>query len=244
MSRAAVLLLPGLLCDAAVWTAQCEALGAEADCHVPDYALLDSITAMARQVLSDTAAQRFSLVGHSMGGRVALEMLRLAPQRVERLALLDTGTDPLQAGEAGERERSQRMALIAIARARGMRAMGEQWARGMVHPSRLDSPLFDRILEMIERKPLAVFEAQIAALLGRPDARPTLAGIACPLLLLCGREDLWSPLARHEQMHRNAPGSALVVIEDAGHMSTMEQPDEVSRALLAWLHTPAAAKGA
>ncbi|MEO8122296.1 MAG: alpha/beta fold hydrolase, partial [Rhodoferax sp.] len=90
-----LMLLSGLMCDAAVWAPQCAALQAQAQCVVPDYGLRDSLAAMAQQVLAEAPTERFSLAGHSMGGRVALEVLRLAPQRVERLALLDTGTQPL-----------------------------------------------------------------------------------------------------------------------------------------------------
>jgi pimeloyl-ACP methyl ester carboxylesterase len=234
MMRPCVALLPGLMCDAAVWTAQCEALDF-ADCVVPSYGELSSITGMARHVLEIVPAQRFSLAGHSMGGRVALEVVRLAPERVERLALLDSGMDPLAPGESGERERAKRTALLKLARDKGMRAMGREWARGMVHPSQLDSPLFGRILDMIERQTPAIFEAQINALLGRPDARPVLQNLRCPTLLACGRQDGWSPLSRHEEMQALTPGSRLVVIEDSGHMSTMEQPDAVSRALIEWM---------
>ncbi|WP_157269813.1 alpha/beta fold hydrolase [Azohydromonas aeria] len=234
MTRPCVVLLPGLMCDAAVWAAQCEVL-AFADCVVPSYGELSSITGMARHVLETVPAQRFSVAGHSMGGRVALEMVRLAPQRVERLALLDTGMDPIAGGAAGEQERARRLALLQLARDKGMRTMGAEWARGMVHPARLDSPLFQDILDMIDRHTPAIFEAQINALLARPDARSVLAGLRCPTLVACGRQDAWSPLSRHEEMHALIPGSRLVAIEDSGHMSTMEQPAAVSRALLDWM---------
>lgn len=96
--------------------------------------------------------------------------------------------------------------------------------------------MFDEIIAMIERKPLAVFEAQSQALLTRPDASGVLAGLRCPTLLACGREDNWSPLARHERMHKLlAQWSRLVVIENSGHMTPMEQPDAVSRALFDWM---------
>jgi pimeloyl-ACP methyl ester carboxylesterase len=228
------------LCDDAVWAHQRAVLPAD-ECIVPSFGALDSIGSMAEQVLATVAAPRFSLVGHSMGGRVALEVLRRAPQRVERLALLDTGVDPIADGEAGAREREGRLALLAMARREGMRAMGRHWARGMVHPARLESPLFERILEMIERKTPDIYAAQIEALLSRPDAREVLRGLRCDTLLLCGREDAWSPLARHEQMHTMLPGARLVVIDDCGHMSTMEQPEAVSEVLAQWLRRPVAA---
>ncbi len=229
-----VVLLPGLLCDHAVWAGPQATLG-PAHVLVPDYGTLASITDMARHVLAQVPAQRFALAGHSMGGRVALEVLRLAPQRVQRLALLDTGIDPLPAGPAGLDERARRLALLALAQAQGMRAMGRQWAHGMVHPARLGTPLFDAVLDMIERRTPAVFQAQIHALLARPDARGLLPRISCPTLLLCGRQDTWSPPDRHEQMHALLPGSRLVMVEDSGHMAPMEQPAAVSAALQDWL---------
>lgn len=229
-----IVLLPGLLCDHAVWAGQ-QAMAADARVVVPSYGTLASITAMAEHVLAQVPAGQFALAGHSMGGRVALEVLRLAPQRVERLALLDTGMDPLPAGPAGLAERDRRMALLALAHSQGMRAMGREWARGMVPPARLGTPLFDAILDMIERHTPQVFEAQINALLARPDARGQLPRIACPTLLLCGRQDAWSPLDRHQYMHTLLPGSRLVVVEDSGHMTTMEQPAAVSAALQDWL---------
>ena len=117
-----------------------------------------------------------------------------------------------------------------------MRAMGEQWVRGMVHPDRLHDPsLIGAILDMIERKTVAVFEAQQRALLARLDATQLLGEITCPTLVLCGREDAWSPLSRHQAMARRITTSELVIVERCGHMSTMEQPDIVSSALTKWL---------
>ncbi len=234
MSRPTAVLLPGLLCDDAVWRAQCAALDF-ATCVVPSYGEADSLTQMALGVLRDLPQERVAVAGHSMGGRVALEMARMAPERIERIALLDSGIDALAEGEAGDNERGKRLALLRIAQQQGMRQMGKQWARGMVHEDRLDTPLFDEILDMIERATPAIFAAQIQALLDRPDASSVLAGLRCPTWLVCGRQDAWSPLARHERMQTLCPGSQLTVIEHSGHMSTMEQPDAVSRALIDWM---------
>ena len=230
-----LLLLPGLLCDRAVWQPQIDALSGRFDCVVPDYSSLDSLTAMAERVLATAPTEKFALAGHSMGGRVALEVVRLAPHRVERLALLDTSYPPLASGNEGELERSRRMALLQIARSQGMRVMGNAWASGMVHPTRLNTPLYDSILDMIERNTPDMFAAQINALLTRPDATPVLSAVRCPTLVLCGREDAWSPLQRHKEMHAAISGSRLVAIEHCGHMSTMEKPDAVSQAFEQWL---------
>jgi pimeloyl-ACP methyl ester carboxylesterase len=229
---APLVLLPGLLCDGAVWQAQIEALGTG---HVADYGERDSLAAMAEHVLATAPAGPLSVAGHSMGGRVAFEMLRQAPERIERLALLDTSYHPLAEGEAGDNERAGRLALLATARRDGMRVMAREWALGMVHPSRHDTPLFEAVLDMFERKTPDIFAAQINALLNRPDCTDLLGTIRCPTLLLCGREDAWSPPSRHEHMHRAIPGSRLFVVEQCGHMSTMEQPEAVSQALADWL---------
>jgi pimeloyl-ACP methyl ester carboxylesterase len=234
-----LMLLPGLMCDTAVWTPLLPALQAHAQCHVVAYGLRDSLTTMAQQVLDESPTERFALAGHSMGGRVAMEVMRLAPQRVERLALMDTGTHPLPTGEVGTRERAGRMTLLAQARLQGMRAMGQQWAKGMVHPRRLTTPVFEDILQMLERSNAAQFEAQINALLTRRDAAPQLPTLECPTLILCGRQDSWSGPAQHEAMvsalSHLGNQATLRIIEDCGHMCTMEQPGAVGDALVEWL---------
>lgn len=240
MSKEALVLLPGLLCDEAVWPDQMAGLAHRADSFVPDYGLLNSISEMARFVLASAPAEVFNLAGHSMGGRVALEVVRQAPQRVRRLALLDTGYEPCASGEAGAQEKAKRYALLERARSAGMREMGKLWAPGMVHPSQLDTPLFEAILEMIERRTPEQFEAQITALLARPDAEPVLRSMHCPTWLICGHDDAWSPYARHEAMHAMVPAqwARLEGIADCGHMSTMEKPAEMTALLDAWLNTP------
>jgi pimeloyl-ACP methyl ester carboxylesterase len=224
-----LLLLPGLLCDAAVWAP----LGL--DGTVVDYGDARSLTRMAEIALATAPAGRLAVGGHSMGGRVAFEMLRLAPERIERLALLDTGCHPLAAGEAGAQERAGRLALLALAQRDGMRAMARQWALGMVHPSRVDTPVFDAMLDMFERRSPAIFEAQIHALLMRPDAAPRLAALALPTLLLTGAQDAWSPPEAHRLMHEAIAGSRLAVVPDCGHMSPMECPAAVRAELASWL---------
>lgn len=238
-----LVLLPGLMCDAAVWAPQIEALAPRRACHVPDWGERNSLGAMAEHVLASAPAERFALVGHSMGGRVAFEVMRRAPQRVERLALLDTACHPLAPGEAGAAERRQRLGLLEIARREGMRTMAREWALGMVHPARHGTLLFEAVLDMLERSNPRVFAAQIEALLARPDATALLDTIRCPTLLLCGREDAWSPPARHAFMHERIAGSRLVVVEQCGHMCTLEQPGAVNAALADWLDMPVSAAG-
>lgn len=230
-----LVLLPGLLCDETVWLHQRAVFGPERETHVAAYGLSDSLGAMAERVLA-TAPPTFALAGHSMGGRVAVEVVASAPERVSRLALLDTGYAALADGEAGERERAGRQRLLDIARQEGMLAMGRVWAQGMVHPARLDDAAFmEQIHSMIARASVAQFEAQIRALLARPDCSRVLATLRVPALVLCGHDDRWAPLAQHEHMARLIPGSQLVDVADCGHMSTMERPERVTEALAAWL---------
>jgi pimeloyl-ACP methyl ester carboxylesterase len=235
MQAEPLLLVPGLMCDHAVWEPLLPTLRAGRACTVVDHGMADSLPRMARQLL-DAAPDRFAIAGHSMGARVALEVLRQAPERVTRVALLDTGYQARANGVAGEEEARKRHALLALAREQGVRAMATAWVQGMVHPARLaDAPLIDAILTMFERKSADVFACQIRALLARPDASDVLASLQVPTLILCGRQDGWAPVAQHEAMQRLAPGSVLNVVEDAGHMAPMERPEAVTGALVNWL---------
>jgi pimeloyl-ACP methyl ester carboxylesterase len=243
MSNPALLLLPGLLCDRAVFEPILGALEPHAQCHIPAYPAERSVVAMAQRAL-DHAPERFALLGHSMGGRVALEVLRAAPARVERVALLDTGYTPLAQGDAGERERAGRYELLEIARTQGMRTMARRWVQRMVHPDRLhDAPLVDSILDMFARRNTVEFAAQIQALLSRPSAGDVLAAIDVPALILCGRQDAWATPSVHEDMAARVKGSYLAAIDHCGHMCTMEQPDAVAGEIVAWLNRPALDRG-
>jgi pimeloyl-ACP methyl ester carboxylesterase len=231
-----LVLIPGLMCDGAVWEPMFPMLSPYASCQLIDHGQASSITLMAQQTLA-VAPPRFALAGHSMGGRVALEVLRLAPQRVTQLALLDTGYKARASGLAGEEEARKRLALLDIARTQGVRVMAAQWVQGMVSPARLaDTTLIEAIVSMFERKTAAIFENQISALLARPDATPVLANTHIPTLVLCGREDSWAPISQHQEIVAHLAGKGtLRVVEAAGHMSTMERPAAVAQAMLEWL---------
>jgi pimeloyl-ACP methyl ester carboxylesterase len=227
-----IYLLCGLLCDDEVWQGQAPELRKHYDVRIASFQGFDSIGAMAEHVL-DTAPERFSLAGHSMGGRVALEVYRRAPQRIERLALLDTGYEPVASGE-GER----RAVLVNKALAEGVSAIAELWGRPMIAPCNLENTdVLARVLKMVGRMSGEIYAGQTRALLGRPDATEVLAAIVCPTLVLCGAQDAWSPPDRHERMAALIKGASLRVIEDCGHMCTMERPAEVLAALLKWMET-------
>lgn len=231
--RPCLILLCGLLCDERVWQAQADALRARYDVRVASFEDQDTIGAMAAKVLADAPA-RFALAGHSMGARVALEVCRIAPRRVERLALLDTGYQGVAEGEA-----ARRMVLVARAQSEGIAAIARAWALPMLASAqRRDAVLVDAIVAMLGRMSGQVYANQTRALLARPDATAVLAHIACPTLVLCGRQDGWSPPQWHHDMAALIPGSVLRLIDDCGHMSTLEQPAAVLQALEEWLARP------
>jgi pimeloyl-ACP methyl ester carboxylesterase len=230
-----LVLLPGLMCDVDVWAPLYSHLPVGQAIQVIDYGAASSITAMAQQVL-ERAPAKFALAGHSMGGRVAMEVVRIAPERTVRLALLDTGHLARPSGELGEQEASKRYALLKVARTQGVAAMAHYWVQGMVHPDRLSDLVFiNSIINMFSRKSADGFAAQIQALLDRPDASDVLRGISVPTLFLCGAQDGWSSPAQHRQMCDLVPEAMLDVVEGAGHMAPMECPQAVAHSLSRWL---------
>lgn len=230
-NRPTIVLLPGLLCDASIWAAQIEALGPHADVVVADFSQHDSIEDMARSALAMVDGPIVA-IGHSMGARAAMEMVRLAPERIERLVLIDTGIHPRREGEEASRQ-----VLVDLAFAEGMDALAERWLPPMVHEDRVNyRTLMEPLKAMVLRATPEQHRRQIQALLNRPDARTHLSRIACPTLVMVGRQDRWSPLAQHEEIAAAIPNAELVIIEDSGHMSLVEQPEQISRALLRWLN--------
>ncbi len=229
-SRPVLYLLPGLLCDATVRVAQVAGLSDIAEIRTPDFLGHDSITGMAAWVLQG-APPRFAVAGHSMGARVALEINRLAPERVTHLALLDTGTHPRAPGEAEKRQ-----SLVDLALSQGMTALADRWLPPMVHPDRLtDAAFMAGLRAMVERATPEIYAGQIKALLERPDAEPGLASITCPVLIGVGRQDAWSPPSQHEAMARLVRHATYVVFEGSGHMAPLEAADSVTAALRSWL---------
>ena len=221
--------MPGLLCDQAFWTARA-ALERLAPVVVADFSHSTSIEAMAERALAATDGPIVA-IGHSMGGRVALEAMRQAPQRITGLALLDTGIHTRKSGEE-----EKRAAMIRLAYEQGMAALADVWVPPMVDPRRQgEAALLAPMKAMVLRATPEQHERQMRALLERPDPRTLLPTIACPTLVMVGRHDQWSPLAQHEEIAALIPGARLAVIEDAGHMTLMEQPAASEAVLVGWL---------
>jgi len=227
---ARVLALPGLLCDELVWRSQADALREVADFVIADFSEHDDLTEMARAALALVDGQ-VHVVGHSMGGRVALEAWRLAPDRVRSLVLLDTGVHGVVPGE-----RESRQLLLDVSSKIGMSELAAAWLPPMVDPSRhSDEALMGSLREMVMRATPDQHARQIRALVERPDATTLLSTITVPTLVVVGRHDEWSPVDQHEQIARLIPNSRLEVVEGAGHMTTVERPDVITALLRRWL---------
>jgi len=227
-----LLLLPGLLNDARLWRHQVEHLADVVEPVVADLTGEDSIAMLASRALAQVPGERFLLAGLSMGGYVALEIMRQAPDRVAALALLDTMARP-DTQEATE----TRHRLMDLAN-RDFDRVNEALIPRLVHPDRLeDAELRPVIDAMADDLGADVFLRQQRAIIDRIDSRPHLGAIRCPTLVLCGREDAITPVEVHEEMAHGIPNASLLVVEHCGHLSTLERPEEVTRAMRGWIET-------
>ena len=226
-----LVLLPGMMCDARLFGPQINAFSHERAVMVAPIGDHETVAALAADVL-DIAPPTFALAGLSMGGIVAMEVFRQAPQRVSRLALLDTNPKAETDKIAQLREPQ-----IAKVRAGQLRAV----MRDEMKPNYLtDGPNMGKILDlcmaMAETLGPDVFVRQSRALQTRPDQQETLRAVKVPTLILCGEDDSLCPLHRHELMHTLIPHATLTVIKNAGHLPTLEQPDPTNEALEQWLN--------
>lgn len=232
-ARIPLLLLPGLLNDATLWKAQIEALSDIADCHVADLTQQDSLRAVADAVLAQ-APSVFALAGFSLGGYIAQEILRIAPQRVLRLALLDTSFHPDSAERA-----TQRQAQRATVRMAGtFHGFGDKLMRSYIDASRLqDQPLVDTVRSMTTRLGAEVFLRQSG--IERVDGTDVLRCYRDPLLVVCGENDAITPLPISQEIAAMVPQTRLVVIPECGHLAPLEKPGQVSAAMREWLQSVA-----
>lgn len=225
-----IVLVPGLNCSARVFAGVVPALWRHGPVTLANHTQGNSIESIARHVLAQ-APPRFALAGFSLGGYIAFEMRRQAPERIARLALLDTSAQP--EAPAATEVRMQRAALVRAGRFTEASAL---YLPQLFHPSRAGDPqLRETYLEMAEDCGPEVFLRHIDAIVRRPDSRPDLAAIACPTLVLVGDSDVITPPAHAREMADGIRDARLVVVPECGHMSPMERPDALAQALGDWL---------
>ncbi len=230
MPRSPLVLLPGLLNTRRVYAPQVEALADIADFTIPELWHHDTMGAMAEAVLA-SAPPTFALCGFSMGGYVAFEIFRRAPERVERIALMDT-----QAGPDSPETAARRRGFIEQTQIGRFHGIHPTLLPQLVHPSRIaDENISQPLLDMAREVGGDGFVRQQQAILGRADSRSLLVEIDRPAVVIVGRQDLVTPLPRAQQMAADIANARLVVIEDSGHMTPLEKPAEVSAALRRWL---------
>lgn len=225
-----VLFLPGLLNDASLFQKQIDALSAVASTAVADLTRADTLAGLADAVLDHAPKEPFVLVGLSLGGYVAFEIMRRAPARVSALALLDTSAraDTAEASAA-------RVALMQLAET-DLEAVFEQLLPRLSHPERMGLPAVRGVIHsMMIGLGHEVFLRQQRIIMARPDSRPDLARIRCPALVVCGREDLITPPEMAEEITEGIHHSRLCIVENCGHLSTLDQPEEVARVLTEWV---------
>lgn len=231
MANPTLVLIPGLLCDGDLWRDQLPALSPQAELVVTTAQTQQAtVPAMAAAIL-EAAPPRFALAGLSMGGMIALEIMRQAPERIARLALLDTSARGNNAEELAIR--AGRMAMVRAGHVDIV--FGLQLSRFLPMSRLGDAALVERAVRMMRRVGAATYLRQEQAVMARIDSRPSLGAIACPTLVLCGRQDAATPLVLSEEIAAAIPAARFEVVEDCGHLATMERPDIVNRALAAWL---------
>lgn len=229
---APLVMIPGLLCDAALWRPVLERFSAEREVMVANVTRDDSLDAMARRLL-DEAPPRFALAGLSMGGYVAMALLRLAPERVERVAFLDTS------GRADTPEQTERRkALMELARQGRFKGVTPRLLPLLIHPARMDDPeLTGTIMRMAERVGQAAFLRQQTAIFNRIDSRPHLRAVTCPAIVVAGRDDALTPPDITSELAAcvGPNGAELTLLDQCGHLAPLERPEETNAVLARWL---------
>jgi pimeloyl-ACP methyl ester carboxylesterase len=225
-----IVLVPGLICSARIWGPVVPALWRHGPVTIANHIRDDSMAAIARRILAE-APPRFALAGHSMGGYIAFEIMRQAPERVAKLALLNSQARP-DTPEATARRRGQ----IARAQDGGYRAVVDEFIPNFVHPSRRDEAgLHQAVHEMADDVGVEGFVRQQTAIMARPDSRPTLTAIRCPTLVLTCDSDNTVPNQLSQEMADEIVGSWLVMLENCGHLCQLERPEATAEALGEWL---------
>lgn len=229
-----LVLIPGLLCDARLFTPQINALSGQCSLLIPNLAECDSIADMAQSVLHQAPPQ-FALAGLSMGGIVAMEIVRQSPDRVDRLALLDT--NPMAETDAVYNRRN---AVLADCQVRGfIPALQHHIIPLYCAHINKSNPFYQQVFaictDMAETIGIDTFARHIGALQNRPDQQGALRRVACPTLIVCGACDALCSVDKHRSMHTLVAGSQLHIVPACGHLTTLESPAAVNGLLQQWL---------
>ena len=230
MQKPNLVLVPGLICTRDLYGPQIDALRDHAEIMVADHTRHESMAEIAASILA-AAPERFALAGLSMGGYIAFEIMRQAPERVTRLALLDTSARP-----DTDDNRDRRAKLIALADKGKFKGVSKQLLPLFIHPDRLaDEELTATIFKMAADTGKDAFKRQQTAILNRVDSGPNLQTIACQTCMIVGRQDALTPVEVAQEIAAGIPGAELNIIEDCGHLPTLETPDQVNDILKSWL---------
>ena len=236
MAKTPLLLVPGVLCSPRLFAAQVAALQGDAEIVVPDWrkaplSIWDSWESAARWVVDQMPAEKFALAGLSLGGMLAVEIMQVAADRVTKLALLDTGMR-----SQSEAERAVRRARIRLADEGHFElVLGMQMTRFIPAYRLPDKPLVDEVMAMCGEIGVEIYKRQEELAAIRVDRRPDLPRIKCPTIVVCGRDDAATPLFLSEEIAKAIPAAALGVIEQCGHLVTMEKPEATNEILQVWL---------
>jgi len=230
MTSPTLVFLPGVLSDEIVWQPVVEAMKSDVPAVCIGQMTDNSLTKMAQRQLAAVSGDLI-IVGHSMGGRVAIEMARLAPKRITGLVLADTGMHPKSDGEDAKRQR-----MIDLAYDQGLAALADVWLPPMVDAMRYqDTRLMSALTQMVLRASALSHDNQMQALLGRMDAQPVLEKLTVPVLYVVGETDQWSSVAQHKDMARVTSVADLSVIPQAGHFAPFERPQIMAQKIDLWL---------
>ncbi len=231
VKRIPLLLLPGTLCDERLWAHQLEHLSDIADPLVMPVGTDASLPVLAEKILAKAPA-KFALAGLSFGGILAFEIYRQAPERVSHLALLDTNARADT--EAGVQAKHDQLAVVD---SEGLEALLRDKLMPLYFTSASlkNQTLVETIVNMALDNGSDIFRNQVEAVINRPDSLEDLAEIRCPTLILCGKQDQLCPPDRHQEMADRIPGAALCILDNCGHMSTLEQPEAVTASMRQWL---------
>jgi len=225
-----IVMIPGMMCDERIFSPQIEALSNDAEVHVADISTYSSIEELATSVL-DNSPPKFCLMGHSMGGIVAMEICAQEPERVEKLIIIDSNAK----SELEEVKLKREPQIRAVASGKLAQVMKEEMKPNYLADSKNQESVLSTCMEMALSLGPEVFIRQSKALRDRKDQQDSLKALDIPVLIICGSEDILCPLERHELMHNIIKESTLEVVPNAGHMPTLEQPIKTTEVIKSWL---------